>query len=128
MNPQKLYLWLIWAGMLAFVLIAPSFLPGGEPEESASLESVHLALLIVPLTVATVLRWVVLPKARTLEAVTPAFVIGVGISQLLMTFGVVFAADHQDIFLIAALVGIFQYIPLGIKDPALKRDTFELSE
>lgn len=116
-NPvqHQIVLWVIWVAMLSaipfFVFFLGAF--GDEPQE-LSLSGTFLALLLPPFLGSVIVRWFILPKVihKGPEAQLVTMIVGLALAEILVFFGIFLYSANFIIFLVFAVIGMAQFIPL----------------
>lgn len=111
-------LWIIWATMLVSIFyyrfkLAP--MPRGlPPAEPFTYPGVYLSP--IPLLIATVVRWLVLPRAVRFQQILVCLVVGLAMSEAVTFFGLFLVpaelSETRAILFTLSTFGILQFIPL----------------
>ena len=112
-------MWIIWFAFLQSAFVY-HFLPGdGFPEGDNVAEPMGSwlwALCIVPIGLATLVRWVIMPKLTQQPQVLVAMVIGLGLTEASIFFELfLIGADYpqnQIAVLMLAVFGLIQFAPI----------------
>jgi hypothetical protein len=83
----------------------------GQPGQSESVDSPIWYAALAPLAISAIIRWLVLPRARSSQPALTLFIVGIAMAESACFMGLyVFPAHKHDLFLLSML-GIFQFIP-----------------
>ncbi len=106
--------WLLWVGILAGLILIYLASVRGRPLLSNLPPEKALTGLIglVPLFVSIVIRWLVLPRFRTLAGAFPMFVAGLVLAEACGILGIFLGGPYRDDLFVLGVLGIAQYIPL----------------
>jgi hypothetical protein len=116
---QALVLWVLWFSFLTGVIIYQFMLGRGIPsgENAPGAEWPVIAYVaLAQLGVATVVRWLLLPRARTTGAVLVHMVLGIALCESVAFYGLFLVPENQPAtkltLWIVALVGVAQFAPI----------------
>jgi hypothetical protein len=109
---QTMVWWILWAAFQVGIVIIYRTLSGALPQPPTEpVDSSAWLAGFAPLTISVIIRWFVLPRARTAQSALPVFIIGIAMAESATFFGLyIFPAHRQELFMWSAL-GIFQFIP-----------------
>ncbi len=116
-HPQAVVLWVIWATSFVLVFIHQFFIGGGIPSGETSGDSpmVFISSGIVAIVISTLIRWILIPKAKSVRKVLMLMIAGLALSGSVELFGInLIGSDFQKmqlIFFILSALGVFQFIP-----------------
>ena len=112
-TPQVIVWWILWATMLAGVILIFFFLARSPVGEGlATTDSPVWLIGLAPLVVSTVIRWLIFPTITNPQTALVLFVIGISLSEAACILGVfVWPAYQQELFALSVL-GILQYMPV----------------
>lgn len=82
---QAVVMWVIWFGMLQGAFLMHFVLAGGFPEGANAEEPMAVWLWVasfLPLVLATVLRWLVIPRLREQARMLVALLVGLSLAEL----------------------------------------------
>lgn len=109
---QLLVWWVLWAAFQTGVFMLYNLL--GSPSAQVSSPALDPSLWFVgiaPVALSVVIRWFVLPRAKSAQSAFPLFVIGIAMAEASCFFGLfLFPAHKQELFLLSVL-GILQFVP-----------------
>ena len=122
-QPQKalpaIVFWIIWFAMISGIPIYQFVLGGGIPHGSNAPTSGLNPILIMAvgqILVATVVRWVVIPRMIRAGQLLTLMIVGVALSEAVEFYGIfLFPANQPETKLslfILSLVGIAQFMPV----------------
>lgn len=111
LEPKKLLLnlWVIWIALLVGTFLQFHFLGGGAPRKP---DEFPWFIPLLPLAVSVVVRWRLLPRMKNPVQILPLFVIGIAMAESTMFLGLYLTPSYKMECFIAAVLGIFQFIPL----------------
>ena len=117
-TPPPLVFWILWIAFLSSIGVYQLELGGGIPHGSnQSLQAWNLPLLLsaLQLTVATVIRWLVIPKVTDPAKLLPLMVVGLALSEAVVFYGIFLVGQDMPQtrlqFLIGAFFSILQFAP-----------------
>ena len=112
-------MWIIWFAFLQSAFIYHFFVGDGFPEGDNVAEPMTLwlwALCIVPVVLATVVRWVLVPKLRQQSHMLVAMVVGLGLTEVSIGLELfLIGADYpqsQIVVLMLAVLSLIQFAPI----------------
>ena len=112
-------MWIIWFAFLQSAFVYHFLLGDGFPEGDNVAEPMASwlwALCIVPIGLATLVRWVIMPKLTQQPQVLVAMVIGLGLTEASIFFELfLIGADYpqnQIAVLMLAVFGLIQFAPI----------------
>ncbi len=104
--------WVSWAAFLGGVFAIYHFLDNAaaQPQAPSGDSPIWLAGL-APFVVSTIIRWLVLPRARSVQAAFPLFILGIASAEAMCFLGLfIFPAHKQGLFVLSVL-GMLQFVP-----------------
>jgi len=109
---QQLIVWLVlWAAFQGGIFTIYHFVAGPAPAQSSVLEPTLWLVGIAPFLVSVIIRFLVMPRLKSIAFALPCFIVGVGLAEFSCFLGIFFFPSHQrDLFILSA-IGIFQFIP-----------------
>jgi len=112
---QLLIWWIIWAGILAglmiiYLVLGRKPLPPLPPAQSLT----GLAGL-VPLFVSIIIRWLVLPRLTGIRPALPMFIIGIALAESCGLLGIFLGGAYKDDLFLLGVLGVTQYVPFFAK-------------
>lgn len=113
MNVPKPILWIIWIGLLSFIVFY-RVAYGAEMPEKEAVYSGLVILVSVLLVGSLVSRVLFLPKQENL---LPFFVFGLAAAEAATFIGVILMPYYQDLVLAISAACMVTYVPLFIKAP-----------
>lgn len=120
--PQTRFVaWVIWAAILFGLFVLQFVIGGGLPlgEDQGDVSIVLSILPLCALLVATVIRWVVIPRVTGEQQQLTMMIIGVALAesaQIIQLF--VIGSDFpetQRAFLILSVIGVLQFAPTYVR-------------
>ena len=112
-------MWIIWFAFLQSAFIYHFFVGDGFPEGDNVAEPMTLwlwALCIVPVVLATVVRWVLVPKLTQQSHMLVAMVVGLGLTEVSIGLELfLIGADYpqsQIVVLMLAVLSLIQFAPI----------------
>ena len=128
--PEKqfiLVLWVIWAAFIGAIPFLVVFLRPISGEDAENFLPIPGALAAgVAFLASAVVRWVILPRvsADNLEALLQVSVIGMALAESLIFFGIFLFPEDFMVFLVLAVVGLAQFVPLWARIQKPGNDSF----
>lgn len=111
-------MWVIWFTQLQAAFFFQFFLGGGVPQGSNADTPMGLwlwAICLVPLVLATGVRWWVLPKIKPPAKQLVAMVVGLALAEVVVLLSIFLVApdypQYQIAILMVAVVAIIQFAP-----------------
>jgi hypothetical protein len=122
--PLGIMMWVLWFAMLAGVSVVIFFLGGGLPTgknaPGVDISPVFWAC-VVPLFMATMLRWLVLPRFTALNKIFVGMILGLSFSEGAIMIGIFLLPGNQPetkLLLIGlGLASMLQYAPIYARGP-----------
>ena len=109
---QLIVWWMLWATFQTGVFMFYYFLGGSTPSpESPSGDTPLWLAGLAPLAVATVIRWLVLPRAPSAPLAFPLFIVGIAMAEATSFLGLFIFPEHKQELCLLSAFGIFQFIP-----------------
>jgi len=108
--PIKTILFIIWFAILSGLGIITSMLGSGEPFGDGTFEALHIALL-VPAVISTLLRWFIIPRITSLEAMLVPMIIGLALAEATAILGIILLTDGWGGLVILGAIAVLQYFP-----------------
>jgi hypothetical protein len=115
LKTQLMIFWVIWATILAGLVVIYVFLGRGpvKPVVAADLP-VNLAGL-VPLFVSIVIRGLVLPRCSDIGRVLPVYIVGLALAEACGLLGVFLGGPYRESLFVLGVLGIASYVPVFVK-------------
>lgn len=121
-------MWIIWFAQLQAAFIFQFFLAGGFSKGENAVEPMAAWLwlaCLLPLVVATGIRWLVIPKIKQAAQQLVTMIVGLALAEASVLVGIFLVApdypQNQIGFLMVAVVGIIQFAP-SYATPGYKTD------
>ena len=115
---QAIVMWIIWFAMLQSAFIIHFVIGGGFPEGDNVAEPMAnwlWAACFVPIVIATVIRWIVIPKQQEQAKLLVTMIIGLALSEQPIFFSLfLIGSDYpqnQIAVLIVAVLSLIQFAP-----------------
>ncbi|MEM1221260.1 MAG: hypothetical protein AAGH40_00745 [Verrucomicrobiota bacterium] len=126
MNKQVITMWIVWFAMLQSAFVFSYFLGDGLPKgknAAAPMAAWIWVVCFLPLVVATILRWIVLPKIKEPQHQLTFMIIGLSMGESAVFFqlfliGPEYPQNQIAVLIVAVLVLILMapsYATPGIK-------------
>jgi hypothetical protein len=115
--PQPIIFWLIWTTILTGLFYILFFVGGGWPSgnNTASVSSLLLFMILSGAVISTIIRWAVLPRINSIQSVFTTMIIGLALAEGTGILGIFLIGsdfpETQRITFIASVAAILQYIP-----------------
>lgn len=101
--------WIIWVAIcMGVIVIFVAVPPSGKTPELPGLRY----LPIVPLMVATAIRWFVLPRFKERRRAFPIFIIGLALAEGCGIVGMFLVPELRSTYFVLSLVGLAQFVPV----------------
>ncbi len=110
-RPQKKQLivfWILWFALLQGVLVL-YFLLKEKTQPGATLPPL---VPLAPFLLGMVLRWLVLPRFKTLKKALTVYVLGLSMCEGTALLGLFIGGEHRDVLVALGLLGLALNIPL----------------
>jgi len=124
---QALVAWIVWFAMFQAAFIYPFFLGNGfprGPNAETPMGPALWLLCLIPIVVATAVRWLLIPKLRDPKRQLVAMIIGLALSEAPILLSIFLMTDYpqnQIAVLMLAVVSLIQFAPSyatpGFKNP-----------
>lgn len=115
--PASFVFWLMWGAIMAAMPFYKLFLGGGARVDSFD-RPVDLfvgVMFVVPLAIATGIRWVLIPRLANWRGILVPFVIGIALGESLVFYGKFLFPEFESVFFYAGLVGVGQFLPFFVR-------------
>lgn len=121
---QRLVFWIIWAAILSGVFVMQFTIghgiPSGNNDRGVPVSPMAF-VAIGQVVIATVIRWLWIPRLTQPRQQLVAMIIGVALAEAANTFGLFLIAPNQPetklLIFVLAIVGIVQFAPTYVRDP-----------
>lgn len=107
-TPSLVVWWIIWSAILSGLVITYMALQG--PSSASSGAGIRYAPL-VPLLLATVIRWLLLPRMVDGIRAFPLFVVGLALAESCGILGIFLTPDLSQTYFLLGVCGITQFVP-----------------
>lgn len=111
-------MWIIWFAVLQGAFVFQWVLGEGIPQGENAAESMAAwlwVLCFVPIVLATLVRWLLIPKLRVAQAQMVAMIVGLSLAEAPIFFSLFLIApdypQNQIAVLMVAIVAIIQFAP-----------------
>jgi hypothetical protein len=112
---QLMVFWIIWASILAGLIIIYLFL-GQKPLKPVVAAELPVNLAgIVPLFISIVVRWLVLPRCEVLMRAFPVFIVGLALAEACGLMGIFLGGPYRESLFVLGVLGVTSYVPLFAK-------------
>ncbi|MEO0508958.1 MAG: hypothetical protein AAF065_03740 [Verrucomicrobiota bacterium] len=115
---NALVMWIIWFGILQSAFVVQVFVGGGLPKGENASEPMAVWLWIVcfaPIVIATVIRWLVIPKLKKPQQMLAAMIIGLSCAESSVFYQLFLIGEdypqNQIAVLMVAIVALIQFAP-----------------
>lgn len=115
---HALIMWIIWFAILQGVFVIQIFIGGGLPKGENAAEPMApwlWAICFGPILLATVIRWLVIPRLKAPPAQLAAMIGGIALAESAVFFQLFLVGDaypqNQIAVLMVAVVAIIQFAP-----------------
>ena len=113
MHPKRLILWIIWFTITIGLCMIYFFLGQGAAGTASKDLGVMRIIPIFPLVLSLLVRFVVLPRFKSLTKVLPLFIIGLSMAEGAGIMAI-FLLPHADAvnYFTTAVIVLLMYVPL----------------
>ena len=119
MTKQKAYVcWILWFVFLQSAFVIHFVLNGGFPEGENVAEPMVLwlwAVCLLPILIATGIRWLIIPRLKTQQPMLVAMIIGLALSEQPVFISLFLIGSdypqYQIVVLMLAVVSLIQFAP-----------------
>lgn len=105
--------WAIWFSFQVglffyyFLLVKPPEGPS-RPSPTGS----GWMVVLVPLALSAVCRWVLLPRAKNLQMAFVQFILGIAFAEAVCFFAIFLFPERLQVLFPLSVVGVFQFVPV----------------
>jgi len=103
--------WIVW-GSIFFSLFFYRIYLWGDVSSGSHIDVFFLTMLLVPFLGSLFIRWYLIRKTRNLFVLLILTIAGSAIGESLGFYGIFLFHGHRDLFFIASIVSVGQFIPL----------------
>lgn len=114
-NPPALIWWAVWAAILSGVVIIYSVAGQGKAPARDAFEGPLRAIPLVPVIVAALIRWLVLPRFTEGRRAFPIFVAGLALAEGSGILGMFLLPSLRTEFCVLGVMGVAQFVPVFIE-------------
>ncbi len=111
-RPQVLVWWIIWAGILAGLVMIYYFLGRGPKPASAPGQALSGLIGLGPLFLSVITRWLVLPRFRDPNRALPVFIAGLAMAEACGILGIFLGGPYRDDLFLLGVLGVLQFTPM----------------
>jgi len=105
--PTKLVLWIMWFALISGLVMIYTFAAPKGGDGGKTLQYFPM----IPFAISIFIRWVLLPKATTIAAAMPIFIVGMALAEGCGILGMFIVPQLKETYLVLALLGMFQFAP-----------------
>lgn len=116
---RALALWVIWFALFAAVLVYQFALGGGIPSGSNAPSDGMSPILVLAggqLVVASMIRWILMPRADNAEKVLVWMILGLSLSEAVELYGIFLISNDQPstklTLWVLSILSVLQFIPV----------------
>ena len=105
--------WMIWGALMTgiFIIYFVAQNSGSSaPKETASTESAVWMVAFAPFVISTVIRWLILPRSRSVQTAIAMFIVGLAMAEMPCMLGFVFH-EHRTALFVLSVLGMLQMAP-----------------
>lgn len=115
--PAGLVFWIIWGAIMGAMPFYKFFLGGGGRVDSFDrpVDFFVGVMFVVPLAIATGIRWILIPRSRDWRAILVPFVIGIALAESLVFYGKFLFPEFESVFFYAGVAGVGQFMPFFVR-------------
>lgn len=113
MHSRRLILWIIWFAILSGFCLVYFFLGQAKSSGTPAPESVFRLFPLMTLISALAVRFMLLPKFKSLTKVLPVFIVGLSLAEgsgIIATF--LLSPDDARVYFVATVTVLLMYAPL----------------
>lgn len=104
--------WVSWAAFLGGVFaIYQAFDTTAAQPQAPSADSPIWLAAVAPIVVSAIIRWLVLPRARSAQAAFPLFIFGIALAEATCLLGLFIFPPHKQWLFVLSVFGVFQFLP-----------------
>jgi hypothetical protein len=107
--------WVIWAGILAGLVVIYLVLGRKPLPATTPAQSLTGLVGLVPLFVSIIIRWLVLPRFTDIRRAFPMFVAGLALADGCGFLGIFLGGVYKDDLFLLGVLGVVQYVPFFAK-------------
>jgi hypothetical protein len=104
--------WCVWIAILNGLIILYVVLSRRSGEEVHAGSPAIAFIGLVPLTLGTALRWLVLPRLKDPAKAFMVFIVGLAMTEGCGILGIFLGGAHKETLFALGLIGVLQFIPL----------------
>jgi hypothetical protein len=109
---QVMIFWIIWASILAGLIVIYAFLGRGPLKSFVAADLPVNLSGVVPLFISIVIRWLVLPRCEVLMRAFPVFIVGLALAEACGLMGIFLGGPYRDSLFVLGVLGVTSYVPL----------------
>ncbi len=118
---QIVVFWVLWAALQSGVFVLYFVLGGTVPQASAT-DSSLWQVALGPVFISTILRWYILPRARSFQVALPSFIAGLALAESACIMGLFVFPEHKQELFILGVLGMLQFIPFYARSIVMGED------
>lgn len=103
--------WILWAAILAGLVLTYLLLAPDPVKPPAGRNPLAGLVGLAPLFVSIVIRWLVLPRFSDPKPALPMFVVGLALAEACGVLGIVFGGVYRDDIFLLGVLGVVQFVP-----------------
>jgi hypothetical protein len=115
LKKQLVIFWIIWASILAGLIVIYVFLGQGTVKPAATADLLVNLVGVVPLFMSIVIRWLILPKCNSLMRVFPVYITGLALAEACGLIGIFLGGPYRESLFVLGVLGVTAYVPLFVK-------------
>ena len=104
--------WIIWAAILAGLLVIYFALGRGPIKPSPDKDVLKNLVGLVPLFVSIVIRWLALPRFDSLQRAFPLYIAGLALAEACGILGIFLGGAYRDDLFLLGVFGVVQFVPI----------------
>ncbi len=114
-NPPALIWWIVWTAILAGVVVVYAVAGEGKAPTHDAFAGPLRAIPLGPVIVASLIRWLVLPRFTEGRRAFPIFVVGMALAEGGGILGMFLLPTLRTEFCVLGVMGVAQFVPVFIE-------------
>lgn len=114
---HALVFWVIWAAIFVWLFVMRAVFGIQEQiEDPAEIDPLIEYAGFIPLFFSIILRWLALPKAKTVKKALPIFIAGIALAEACGILALFLSRVEASLLFSLSVLGVLQFVPLWAKD------------
>lgn len=112
LRQHQLIMWVLWIAFLNGIIMFRIFLAQPLPPGAAApRDTFPWAASLFPVLVATLIRWLLLPRAKDPQQGLVTMILGIALAEATSFLGIFLTPSHLNLLCGASFLGAFQFAP-----------------